>query len=129
MTNIVRDRDTGDGGKKGKITSNPADIDGIVRRAWQAIHEGAEGCIETAVDLFIGDYYSTLHKRKPYEVDEINASMVQESFCKTRESAGALDGWSPKELSLLSKKTYGYIAIMLNQIEKRSTLAELSPPR
>ena len=39
MTNIVRDRDTDDGGKKGQITSNPADIDGIVRRAWQAIHK------------------------------------------------------------------------------------------
>ena len=88
-----------------------------MRRVWQAIHEGAEGCIEIAVDLFLGDYCSTLHKRKPYEVEEINASMVQESFSKTRESAGALDGWSPKELSLLSNKSYGLIAIMLNQIE------------
>ena len=30
----------------------------------------------------MGDYCSTFHKRKPYEVDEINASMVQESFSK-----------------------------------------------
>ena len=77
MTNIVRDRDTDDGGKKGQITSNPADIDGIVRRAWQAIHKGAEGCIESAVDIFLGDYCSTMHKKAPFVVEQINASMVQ----------------------------------------------------
>ena len=43
--------------------------------------------------------------------------MVQESFTETKESAGAVDGWSPKELSLLSLKLYGSIATMLNQIE------------
>ena len=118
MTNIVRDRDTADGGRKGQTTSNPVDIDGIVRRAWQAIHEGAEGCIETAVDHFLGTYCSTVLKRKPYEVDDIIAEMVQESFSKTRESAGALDGWSPKELSLLSCNAYGHIAVLLDQIEK-----------
>ena len=64
MTNIVRDRDTDDGGKKGQITSNLADIDGIVRRAWQAIHEGAEGCIETAVDLFIGGLLQHLEQEE-----------------------------------------------------------------
>ena len=54
--------------KKGQITSNPADIDGIVKRAWQAIHEGADGCIETAVDLFLGTDCRTVHKRRPFEV-------------------------------------------------------------
>ena len=38
--------------------------------------------------------------------------MVHASFSRTRESAGALDGWSPKELSLLSYKAYGHIAIL-----------------
>ena len=118
MTNIVRDQDTADGGTKGQIASNPADIDGIVKRAWQAIHEGADGCIETAVDLFLGTCCSTVHKRRPFEVEDITADMVQASFSKTRGSAGALHGWSPKELSLLSRKTYGHIAVLLDQIEK-----------
>ena len=56
MTNICRDRNTSDGGKKGQIASNPVDVDNIVRRAWQAIHEGAEGCIETAVEHFMDLY-------------------------------------------------------------------------
>ena len=63
-------------------------------------------------------YCSTVFKRKPFEVEDITAEMVQESFSRTHESAGALDGWSPKELSLLSFKTYGHIAVLLDQIEK-----------
>ena len=115
MTNICRDRDTDDGGKKGQTTNNPVDVDSIVRRAWQAIHEGAEGCIETAVDQILDKYCSTVFKRKPFEVEDITAEMVQDSFSKTKESAGALDGWSPKELSLLSYKAYGHIAVLLDK--------------
>ena len=37
---------------------------------------------------------------------------------KTKDSAGALDGWSPKELSHLSLLTCDVIAVMLNQIEQ-----------
>ena len=50
---VERDRNTSDGGKKGEITSNPRDIDAVVKRAWQAIHDGANGCIETAVEAFV----------------------------------------------------------------------------
>ena len=44
--------------------------------------------------------------------------MVQASFCRTAESAGALDGWSPKELSLLSVAVYCHFAALLDQIEE-----------
>ena len=39
-------------------------------------------------------------------------------FCNSKASAGALDGWQPKELSLLSQKAYDAIAVLLNQIEE-----------
>ena len=63
-------------------------------------------------------YCSTIYKRKPFEVEDITAEIVQEPFSRAKESAGALDGWSPKELSLLSFKAYGHIATLLDQIEK-----------
>lgn len=44
--------------------------------------------------------------------------MVYESFSRTAESAGALDAWHPKELSLFSKLLCGKVADMLNQIEE-----------
>ena len=39
FTNVCRDQDTSDGGKAGQMTSNPADVDAIVKRAWQNIHK------------------------------------------------------------------------------------------
>ena len=57
MVAVERDRDTHhDGGKSGELTSNPQDIDAVVKRAWQAIHNGMEGCIETAVQTFLCSY-------------------------------------------------------------------------
>ena len=118
LTNVCRDQDTSDGRKTGQMTSNPADVDAIVKRACQAIHKGAGGCITTAVDLFVDTYCNTIFKRKPYEVGKITAEMVQESFSRTKESAGVLDGWSPKELGTLALSAYGHIATLLNQVGK-----------
>ena len=58
-----------------------------------------------------------IYKQAPYQVEDITAEMVQESFAKTKESAGAMDGWSPKELGMLSLKAYARIAVLLKQIE------------
>ena len=37
---VKRDRDTEDGGKKGEITTNPKEVDAIVKRAWKSIYDG-----------------------------------------------------------------------------------------
>ena len=42
MVMVERDKDTLDGGKCGELTSNPRDIDAVVKRAWQAIHNGMQ---------------------------------------------------------------------------------------
>ena len=88
-----------------------------MKRAWQAIHDGAKGCIETAVEAFVNQYARYILKAKPYEVSKLTGQRVFDSFKQTGESAGALDGWSPKELSLLSLGACVKIANMLNQIE------------
>ena len=87
LTSVCRDRDTSDGGKAGQITSNPADIDAIVKRAWQKIHRGMGGCITSAVDIFLDTYCEDIFKRKPFTVDIITGEMVQASFSRTAESA------------------------------------------
>ena len=117
LTSVCRDRDTADGGKAGHMTSNPADVDAIVKRAWQQIHKGAGGCMTKAADAFLDTYCDVIFKRKPFEVAKITGEMVQASFSRTAESAGALDGWRPKEISYLSLVIYGHIATMLDQIE------------
>ena len=57
------------------------------------------------------------YQAKPFDAKIITAERVDESFGATKESASAMDGWYPKELSLLSLQACGHIATMLNQIE------------
>ena len=44
--------------------------------------------------------------------------MVYASFSQTAQSAGAMDGWHPKELAYLSRLTCEHIATLLRQIEE-----------
>ena len=117
LMGVFRDRDTPDGGKKGQMTSEPAEVDAVVKRAWQAIYQGMEGCIDEAVKKYLSIYCKYVVKMPEAELTEMDAQMVFDSFKATKESAGALDGWSPRELSLLSYKICGHIANMLKQIE------------
>ena len=52
---------------------------------------------------------------------------VYASFSKTVESAGALDGWSAKEMGLLSKDVCESIATLLNQIEEGAQWPRSAP--
>ena len=81
------------------------------------------GCIETAVQQILEAYTRFIYKAKMYEVPELTGERVRRSFAKTKDSAGALNGWSPKEMSLLSKGICDKIAILLNQVEAWGTLA------
>ena len=72
LMSVCRDQDTADGGKTGQMTSNPEDVDAIVKRAWQKIHEGAGGCIASAVDKFSNIYCGVISKKEPFEVERIN---------------------------------------------------------
>ena len=83
LTCVVRDRDTADGGKKGEITTNPKDVDAIVKRAWKAIYDGMAGCMETAVQTFLEAYTKYILKSKTHEVPESDGAMVFNSFSKT----------------------------------------------
>ena len=102
FTCVCRDRGTLDGGRKGELTTTPAELDAIVKRAWQTMYARMGGCINTAVDFFVEKYTSVIARFLEVEWQEIDAQMVYDLFAKTNESVGALDGWMPKELSLLS---------------------------
>ena len=118
LTCVERDRDTSDGGKRGEITSNPKDVDAIVKRAWNAIHQGMQGCMDTAIEVYLEKYTRYIYRAAPFQVKDITEERVQEAFKHIGESAGGMDGWSPKELSYFSKKACRKVAILFNQIEK-----------
>ena len=90
----------------------------MVKRAWTKIFNGAVKCIESTVEAFLDKYRRYIYMAPEFELQEITGQRVMESFARTKDSAGSMDGWTPKEMSLLSAKVYDKIAIMLNQIEK-----------
>lgn len=111
ITGVERDHDTPDGGRKGEITTNPKEVDGIIKRALTTIHDGVAGCLDEKVDALLNLYGKYVLKATEHTVPDLTA------FTATKESAAAMDGWFPKEMSLLSPETCDRIATMLNQIE------------
>jgi len=76
-----------------------------------------QGCIETSVEEYLHKFNRYIHKAAPFGVKDITGERVLQVFQRTKESAGGMDGWSPKELSLLPIGACNKIAIMFNQIE------------
>ena len=101
-----------------RITTDPQEVDAVVNRAWQLIYNGMSGCIKIAVDKFLATYNDCIGRFPEAEYIPVDASMAYDSFTRTKESASALDGWSPKELSMLSYQTCAAFAILFNQIEE-----------
>ena len=73
---IARGEDTQDGGKKGQLTSNPSDIDWVVRRAWKKIYDGIGGCIDTAVERYFNKCAAYILKTVPFEVAELDGESL-----------------------------------------------------
>ena len=72
------------------MTTNPADIDAVVRRAWRAIYNGTTDATGGAVDFFMNKFAKYFLKLPPFEVKPLTGERVFESFSKTAKSAGAL---------------------------------------
>ena len=83
---------------------------------WSKEH-GRASITAIAVEAFLDKYSDVIGKFPVAYLQLADAAMVFESFGKTKASAAALDGWNPKEFSLLSLHLCAYIAVMLNQIE------------
>ena len=85
----------------------------MVRRAWQKVYNGMAGNIEKAVATFLSKYNEHIAKSSQFELPPLDAQTIYDSFRRIPDSAAALDGWRPKELSMMSLKTCGHIADML----------------
>ena len=67
--------------------------------------------------IFLIKYNDHIAKSLEFELPLLDARTIYDSFRRIPDSAAAIDGWRPKELSMMSLKTCGHIADMLNNIE------------
>ena len=74
--------------------------------------------MEDAVKAFIEQFAHCILRHDEHEAKDMDGEMFPESFSKTADSAGSLDGWHPKEMALFSTKICEHIPTMLKQIEE-----------
>ena len=93
---LERDREGKQGQPKGTITTDPGEIDGIVRRAWMKIYSGTKEDTQAAAKAFIVKYWEQIiYKAEEYKVEDITKEDVKEACREAGKAAGGMDGWDP----------------------------------
>lgn len=73
---VKRDANASSQHKAGTITTKPAEIDGIVRRAWKRIYDGNTDDAAAVVRRFITKYSKYIFRVETQNVDHITKEMV-----------------------------------------------------
>lgn len=94
-----RDAETRDGGVVGTLTADPKQVDAIVTRTWQKIHNGNVQCAANLVAEFIRTFGSWMYVQEDEEehiepISELDVWKTSE-LCRTQQGAW-MDGirWS-----------------------------------
>lgn len=114
---VKRDEECFGGGRPGTITTNPKEVDGIVRRAWQQMYDGSVANIDETVRQFAVKHGIRFFKDSDFDVENIDGEMVFKAFRNTAASAAGMDGWEPKEFTFFSKRLCEHVADLLALLE------------
>ena len=115
---VKRDKEGPQGQPIGQFTTNPQEIDGVVKRAWKKIYDGNCNQVTKMVDAFMQKYDQYIFKMKPFYAQEIDTDLVQEAFSKGKKSAAGMDSWEPEEFALMSRYACAWCARLYQTIEK-----------
>ena len=88
---VKRDGRTNDGKEKGTLAANPATIDGIIIRAWQAIFEGNAADPQKCVDDYLLKHGPSLLWQGEVEAPDITAEGVYQALKAAGKSAASMD--------------------------------------
>ena len=86
---VKRDAKCGEGKIPGTFTTDPAEIDAVVRRAWQHIYKGNVADVSQTVQDFMTKYDRYIFKAPQGEASVITEDMVKAAFAKGGKSAAA----------------------------------------
>jgi ribonuclease HI len=118
MTCLKRTVDQGVGKPVGSFTSDPAEVDQILRHAWGKITDGNVTDLEGSAERFWAKYGHLCHVGKEWNVGALTLEDFKAICHCDKESAAGLDGWAAKDIALLSDYALGFIVRMLNAIEE-----------
>jgi hypothetical protein len=118
MSCIRRNFDQGPGKPVGSLTSDPAEVDQILRKAWSEITDGNVKDVEAAANNFLDIYGPYCHQDSEWDIGDLTVEDFKATCAADTASAAGLDGWAARDIALLSDKAIGYIVDLLNAVEK-----------
>ena len=91
----VLQRPTGQGAfEAGTYTTDPVEIDQIMRQAWDKVYNGNTEDQQQLVDNFCSKYKEYIHEAEPADVQAIDWQDIKWACTHSTQTAGGLDGWT-----------------------------------
>ena len=109
----------GEGGKKTeRYVTDPLQVDRVAREAWNPIYAGNVTDTIEHCKNFMAKYAAFIYDPPVRtEVRDIDPEQLFQLFAHTKHNSGGLDGWTPADLTLMSRVACTLVCQMLNQIE------------
>jgi len=117
ITFLRRPSTDSEGGKQDSFATDPAEMDTILKSAWQKIYNGTSRSLQAVADNFTAKYSDHLIRLPEYTLGNIDPSAFRDTCMKASNSAGGLDGWDPIDFKLFSLHCFSVLVDMLNAIE------------
>ena len=114
---LKRDQTGPDGQCKGTWTANPSEVDSITRRRWATVFNGNVACECRTIMAFIFKYLPFIFFAPEYKIARIDPQSVMQTILSKNETAGGMDGWTLKDLKVISTKGITWLASMFDHIE------------
>ena len=93
-------------------------MDRVAREAWKPIYAGNVKNIREHCEAFCNKYTDFLFKPvQTSEVEDIDPELLFQTFVHSKRNSGGLDGWTPADLTLISRRACILICALLNKIE------------
>ena len=107
------------GRKTERYVTDPIQVDRIAREAWNPIYAGNVTDKKEHCNAFLSKYGNDKVKSfiyqpdKPTDVIDIDPEELYHLFVHSKHNSGGLDGWTPKDLTLISKSACVLLCEML----------------
>ena len=118
MSCIRRTYDQGLDKPVGSFTSDPKEVDLILRHVWGSITDGNVADLSGATNLFWDKYGRYCHEALECMIGDLSVDDFKRTCLADKESAAGLDGWAARDIALLSDLAISLIVKMLNAIQK-----------
>ncbi len=102
----------------GRVLTRPDQVDDEVCSAWQKVYDGTGGDSDARIASFVREYRHHMHVEDEMVLPSITGTDVQHACTIAKPTAAGFDAWKPADLKNLPAKAYGWLAELLNLIER-----------